>query len=234
MARSHRRESGKVREDKARAEEYGSTESVTGKKVSSGEYLIGFYKEDRLIPVITLVVYFGPDKWDAPVCLHEMLSVTDKGILAYIPDYKINLITPEGMTDRELDLFRTSLREVLMFIKYSKDKKQLKEHVENDPAFKAVEQKAGRVINVMTGVDFKMSESEEYVDMCQAMREIREDERREGRKEGHKDGFREGHETTCRETILRMLSMKVFSYEQIAEVNAVPIEKVKEMAEQTK
>ena len=48
-----------------------------------------------------------------------------------------------------------------MFIKYSKDKKQLKEHVENAPAFKNVEQKAGQVINVMTGVDFKMSESEE-------------------------------------------------------------------------
>ena len=99
----------------------------------------------------------------------------------------------------------------------------MKEHVENDPAFKNVEQKAGQVINVMTGVDFKMSESEEYVDMCQAMREIREDERKEGRKEGHEDA--------CRETVLRMLSMRVFSYEQIAEANAVSVEKVKELAE---
>ena len=239
-ARSHRRESGKNREDKAIAEECGLEEVVTGKKVSSGEYLTGFYKEDRLIPVITLVVYFGPDKWDAPVCLHEMLSVTDEEILAFVPDYKINLITPEGMSDEELDMFRTSLREVLMFIKYSKDKKQLKEHVENDPAFKNVEQKAGQVINVMTGVDFKMSESEEYVDMCQAMREIREDERREGREEGLKEGreeglkegLKEGIEASCRETILRMLSMKVFSYEQIAEVNAASVEEVKKLAEQ--
>ena len=211
-ARSHRRE--------------------VGKKVSSGEYLTGFYKEDRLIPVITLVVYFGPDKWDAPVCLHEMLSVTDEEILAFVPDYKINLIAPEGMSDEELDMFRTSLREVLMFIKYSKDKKQLKEHVENDPAFKNVEQKAGQVINVLTGVDFKMNECEEYVDMCQAMREIREDERREGREEGRKEGLKEGIEASCRETILRMLSMKVFSYEQIAEVNAVSVEEVKKLAEQ--
>ena len=101
-----------------------------------------------------------------------------------------------------------------MFIKYSKDKKQLKEHVENDPAFKTVEQKAGQVINVMTGVDFKMSESEEYVDMCQAMREIREDERREGREEGRKEGLKEGIEASCRETILRMLSKEKFSYEK--------------------
>ena len=79
-ARSHRREDKKIRkdkkirEDKARAKECGLEEGVTGKKLSSGEYLKGFYKEDKLIPVITLVVYFGPDKWDAPVCLHEMLS----------------------------------------------------------------------------------------------------------------------------------------------------------------
>ena len=92
----------------------------------------------------------------------------------------------------------------------------------------------------MTGVDFKMSESEEYVDMCQAMREIREDERREGREEGLKEGReeglkegrKEGIEASCRETILRMLSMQVFSYEEIAEVNAVSVEKVKKLTEQ--
>lgn len=72
----------------------------------------------------------------------------------------------------------------------------------------------------MKGLDMK------EVCMCQAMREIREDERREGRKEGH--------ETTCRETVLRMLSRKKFSYEEIAELNAVSVEKVKEIAEQTK
>ena len=77
-----------------------------------------------------------------------------------------------------------------------------------------------------------MRESEEYVDMCQAMREIREDERREGREEGRKEGLKEGIEASCRETILRMLSMKVFSYEQIAEVNAVSVEEVKKLAEQ--
>ena len=108
----------------------------------------------------------------------------------------------------------------------------MKEHVENDPAFKIVEQKEGQEINVMTGVDFKMRESEEYVDMCQAMREIREDERREGREEDLKEGLKEGIEASCRETILRMLSMKVFSYEQIAEANAVSIEKVKKLTEQ--
>ena len=40
--------------------------SETEKKVSGGEYLSGFYKEDRLTPVITLVIHFGAKEWDGP------------------------------------------------------------------------------------------------------------------------------------------------------------------------
>ena len=35
-------------------------------KSGSAEFLSGFYREDRLIPIITVVVYFGADSWDAP------------------------------------------------------------------------------------------------------------------------------------------------------------------------
>ena len=36
---------------------------------NKGEYLSGFYKEDRIRPVITLVVHFGADEWDGPLSL---------------------------------------------------------------------------------------------------------------------------------------------------------------------
>ena len=35
-------------------------------------FLSGFEKTDKIVPVITLVVYFGSQKWDAPMSLHEM------------------------------------------------------------------------------------------------------------------------------------------------------------------
>ena len=41
--------------------------SETEKKVSGGEYLSGFYKEDRLTPVITLVIHFGAKEWDTVI-----------------------------------------------------------------------------------------------------------------------------------------------------------------------
>ena len=43
-----------------------------GKNGTSEEYLSGMKKEDRLSPVITLVINFGGKKWDAPLSLREM------------------------------------------------------------------------------------------------------------------------------------------------------------------
>lgn len=110
------------------------------KKQTSGEYLSGFSRKDKLLPVITLVVYFGANKWDAPICLHDMLAVKDPEILSFVPDYKINLITPEGMSPDEIDKFSSNLREVMLFIKYSKDKIKLHQLVTSDDRFKELDQ----------------------------------------------------------------------------------------------
>ena len=91
------------------------------KKPDSAEFLSGFYREDRLLPIITVVVYFGADSWDAPRSLHEMLVVQDKNILSLVPDYRINLIAPGEMSEDELEHFTSNFREVMKFIKYSGD-----------------------------------------------------------------------------------------------------------------
>ena len=96
--------------------------------------------------------------------------------------------------------------------------------VENDPKFHRIEQKAGRVINVTTGAEIKMDESEEYVDMCQAIRDIREEGRQEGRNEGK--------QREKEDIILRMLRKGTFTYEEIAELIGVSVDKVKAMGTQ--
>ena len=154
----------------------------TGKKRSGGEYLSGFYKEDKLTPVITLVIHFGTELWDGPESLHEMLRVNDKKILNYIPDYRIHLIDPARLTKEQLELFQTSLREVLGCIKYAKDKERLKEYItENTRMY--MENAAAQVIKAITNTPITISEEEE-IDMCQAVDEMIEDGREEGRMEG--------------------------------------------------
>lgn len=67
-------------------------------KTSSGEFLTGFSRSDELIPVVTLVIYFGTEAWDGPRNLYEMFGVENKKILPFVPDYRINLIAPEEMS----------------------------------------------------------------------------------------------------------------------------------------
>ena len=52
-----------------------------GKRHNRGEYLSGFYKEDRIRPVITLVIHFGANKWDGPLSLYEMMDLEDEKLL---------------------------------------------------------------------------------------------------------------------------------------------------------
>ena len=54
---------------------------------TQAEFLSGFYKTDKLLPVITLTVYFGADKWEAPTDLHGMLSA-DTEILKFVDNYR--------------------------------------------------------------------------------------------------------------------------------------------------
>lgn len=126
------------------------------KKITGGEYLSGFYKEDRLVPVITLVINFGSEMWNGPMCLHEMFDIKDMDILKYVTDYKINLISPADMSDEDIDCFKTNLREVMLFIKYAKDKKRLKQILSSDERFRRVERKVATVLSVITGTKIEI------------------------------------------------------------------------------
>ena len=96
-----------------------------------GEYLSGFYKEDRISPVITLVVHFGAEEWDGPLSLYEMMELEDPTLKEFVQDYRIYLIDPYRLTEDDLEKFSSNLRGVLGYIKYSKDKKELSRFLNN-------------------------------------------------------------------------------------------------------
>ena len=90
------------------------------------EYLSGFHRDDKILPVITIVVYWGAEAWDAPTTLREMYPEgIDESVLRYANDYKVNLVAPAMMTDQQLDIFKSDLRDVLKFIKHSVSKAEL-------------------------------------------------------------------------------------------------------------
>ena len=138
---------------------------------SRGEYLSGFYKEDKITPVITLVLHFGANEWDGPLSLHEMMAVQDQALLHFVQDYQIHLIDPAKLSAEDLERFSSSLREVIGYIKYSKDKERLSEFLTDNPRM-LLEANAARVIKAVTNTPLEIPEGAEVIDVCKAVEEM--------------------------------------------------------------
>ena len=81
-----------------------------------------------------------------------------------------------------------SMREIMRYIKYSKDKKKLRSVVSTEQRFKSVERDAVEIINAATGSNMKIDKGKESVDVCTAIQEIREEGKMEGKMEGIIEG----------------------------------------------
>lgn len=81
--------------DEARRSYRRSTSAVTAEgeeiriRLTREEFPSGFRKTDKLIPIVSAVIYLGSEKWDGPTTLHEMLNTKNERILKRIPNYFI-------------------------------------------------------------------------------------------------------------------------------------------------
>ena len=186
---------------------------------SNGEYLSGFFKEDHIRPIITLVIHFGAEEWDGPLSLHEMMATRDMEILSFVENYRIHLIDPAKLTEEELDKFSTSLKEVMGYIKYPKDKEKLLEFLRTDTR-KTIEMNAARVIKMITNTPIEVSEEMEEIEMCKAIEDLILESEEKGEKKGEAKGMIEIclEMNFSKEDILRKLQDKLnISMQQASE-----------------
>ena len=186
----------------------------TGDKMpeTRAEFLSGFYKTDRILPVITLTIYFGADEWTAPKDLHGMLSA-DEEILKFVDNYHLHLIAPAEIADSDFTKFHTELSLALKFIKKSNNKNRLMEMINEDASFRSVSKKTADLVNIVTKSNLHYDNREETIDMCEAIQGIRDDARAEGREEGREEcreigreeGREEGREVGREEGFLKAL-----------------------------
>lgn len=94
-----------------------------GDRLKGADFLSHFTKEDRIIPVVTLTLYYGNEAWDGPKSLYEWKAPLtyvrregmgiDEGweeidlVKKCLPDYKINLI--DIREEEKIEKYRTSL-----------------------------------------------------------------------------------------------------------------------------
>ena len=194
-------------EYESQVQTYARQHRKTGDLRGDG-FISGISKEDKLIPVITLVVYLGANRWDGPRTLHEMFDIKDERILQYVNDYKLNLIEPAAIEDTTK--FQSDFRYVMDFIKHSKDKEKLKEMLEkNKEFFSRVPYETAMLIKHCADVDVRVKEEKEETNMCKAIEDMKEEAREEGRKEmckaiedmkeeAREEGREEGRKEMCK------------------------------------
>ena len=67
-------------------------------------------------PVITLVLYYGKQNWDAPTSLSGLMDIPEE-IKPYFNDYKINLISVKDMKKEQINKFISDLKIYFDYVK---------------------------------------------------------------------------------------------------------------------
>ena len=161
-------------------------------KLKGDEFLSNFSKDDKLTPVITLVIYYGDDKWNGPQSLKDMLNVKDEIMENLVLNFSIHLIDVKHLEKEEIDKYEGSIKALFGFLAYDKDKDVLLKFIEeNKKIFNDLPQDISDAINIFSKV--KMEIGYEYetntggVDMCKAIEDLREEERNIGLQKGKEE-----------------------------------------------
>lgn len=155
------------------------------------EYLSRMKKADKLIPVITLVVYYGEKPWDGATSLHGMLALGEE-MAPYVNDYKLLLVEarqnnfPFHNTEN-IDFF--NLLEIMQNKNKSLEdtKKKAVEYIKEHKIDKSV-------IMTVAGaakceIDYDMLEQKGEMNMWSIFEENMEKGRVEGRAEGRAESI---------------------------------------------
>ena len=182
---------------------------------TKAEFLSGFFSTDKLLPVITMTLYFGPDEWTAPKDLHSMLSANEH-ILKFVDNYHLHLIAPADIADKDFEKFHTELCPALRFVKYSKNMEQLKALLRSDNTFRSISKRTADMLNIVTNAQLHYPDGKERVDMCEAIEGIRNEGIAIGLAKGRAEGKAEGRTEGMLELLIGLVKDGLLSVEDAA------------------
>lgn len=174
--------------------------------ITEEEFLSGFLKSSRLLPCITFVLYFG-EEWDGSRDLHGILDMRDipEELQAYVNHYPIHLIEVRKLENT--DVFRTDLKQIFDFIRCSKEREKLRELVQNDPAYREMDEAAYDLVAEYAHAEGLIAMKKYHgkdgkVDMCKAMEDWAAEEQKKGLEKGIEQGIEQGLEQGLEQGIL--------------------------------
>jgi hypothetical protein len=184
----------------------------------------------QIKPIITIVMYWKADKWNQPLSVKDMFDkntvrwLEDNGLGGYIQDYRMHLFEP--CAEDNLDKFKTELKDVIAYVKYSKSTEALKDY--NEKYKPDLTKSTVTLINELTNSKYVFIEGKERLDMCEAFEGLIEEGRAKGRTEGRAEGRAEGKAEELKEkykswvTLSNNLKKRGMSNPEIAALLGVP------------
>ena len=186
----------------------------------------------QIKPIITIVMYWKADKWNQPLSVKDMFDkntvkwLEDNGLGGYIQDYRMHLFEPGAVKEEDLEKFKTELKDVIAYVKYSKSTEALKEY--NEKYKPDLTRSTVTLINELTNSKYVFIEGKERLDMCEAFEGLIEEGRAKGRTEGRAEGRAEGKAEELKEkykswvTLSNNLKKRGMSNPEIAALLGVP------------
>ena len=189
---------------------------------SSEEFLSGINASDKLIPCITIVIYYGTRPWQTNFSMKDMFDAKDEH---HLIDFKMNLLEVHSDThrykDKELDLVFSITREILngnFVIIKEKYKQSIPKQVALVIASMAKDEELYQQIK---------EEEKEVIVMCESLDRMREEYGTKRYLQGEADGLQKGKIQGKEEgvlTILKNLLKKGISDSYILEITGVSSE----------
>lgn len=162
----------------------------------------GFTPDDRLIPAVTVCVYYGQEAWNAPVRLVDLMDFSgfDKKEARlwrkYIQDYRIIVLDIRRMPDEQIEHMTSDLKLLFGMLKNSEDKATLQayihRHAQEVDMLKEDLAEAFMVLSGTAGLKKYLNHNKKEeggtIRMCKAIDDMIKDSKAEGRLEGEETG----------------------------------------------
>lgn len=165
----------------------------------SGEFLSGIKKEDRLYPVVTLIVYWGEEIWQGAKSLHDILHFGEDKILSdafksLVPEYPLYFLNLSEVHDYQN--FHSEIRTLFELYDRRNDKEKFHEYLKHDEHCKRIDAETAWALSVLLHTEKlgneTLQEEGGVLDMCKAINDLIADGITEGKAIGMAEGQSKG------------------------------------------
>lgn len=210
--------------------------------LKGAEFVSRFSDQDRLIPVFTIVLYYGEGEWQGARELYELMDyeALPEPVKQMLNNYRIYVLDVRRF--KEIERFRTDLRELFTFLQNIKDKNSMEQIVQNDN-FLSLDEDTYEAMAALGDIpDFETMKDKFRIEggkinMCRAFEELMESKwlagREDGIEVGKSEGRTEGAFLQAEKTAYNMFR-RGFSVEDVSVICELDHKKVSELFEKWK